>query len=116
MQRQLQSLIHPTFLIDTPWPWLIQYPRYLAAVRQRLTRLVSGGLRKRISATAELQPWLDRYQQKVREHQQQRRTDPMLLHFRWMLEEFRVQLFAQKLGTAIGVSATKLDEQFRRIS
>lgn len=116
MQRQLQSLIHPTFLIDTPWPWLIQYPRYLAAVRQRLTRLASGGLRNELSATAELQPWLDRYQQKVREHQQQRRTDPMLLHFRWMLEEFRVQLFAQKLGTAISVSATKLDEQFRRIS
>jgi ATP-dependent helicase HrpA len=116
MQRQIQSLIHPTFLIDTPWPWLIQYPRYLAAVRQRLTRLASGGLRNELSATAELQPWLDRYQQKVREHQQQRRTDPMLLHFRWMLEEFRVQLFAQKLGTAVSVSATKLDEQFRRIS
>jgi ATP-dependent helicase HrpA len=116
MQRQLQGLIHPTFLIDTPWPWLIQYPRYLAAIRQRLTRLSSGGLRNELAATAELQPWLERFSQKTREHQQQRRTDPLLLHFRWMLEEFRVQLFAQKLGTAISISAAKLEEQFRRIS
>lgn len=116
MQRQLQALIHPTFLIDTPWPWLIQYPRYLAAIRQRLTRLASGGLRNELSATAEIQPWLERFERKTQEHRQQRRIDPMLLHFRWMLEEFRVQLFAQKLGTAISISAAKLDEQFRRIS
>ncbi|MFM7055677.1 MAG: ATP-dependent RNA helicase HrpA [Planctomycetota bacterium] len=116
MQRQLQGLIHPTFLIDTPWPWLIQYPRYLTAIRQRLTRLTSGGLRNELAAAAELQPWLERFDQKAREHQQQRRLDPLLLHVRWMLEEFRVQLFAQKLGTAISISAAKLDEQFRRIS
>jgi ATP-dependent helicase HrpA len=40
----------------------------------------------------------------------------MLLHLRWMLEEFRVQLFAQKLGTAISVSAAKLEVQLRRVS
>jgi ATP-dependent helicase HrpA len=40
----------------------------------------------------------------------------MLQHVRWMLEEYRVQLFAQKLGTAISISAAKLDEQFLRIS
>ena len=116
MQRQLAGLIHASFLIDTPWPWLIQYPRYLAAIRQRLTRLSSGGLKTELAAMAELKPWLERFEQKVREHQLQRRTDPMLLHLRWMLEEFRVQLFAQKLGTAISVSAAKLDDQLRRIS
>lgn len=116
MQRQLTGLLHASFLIDTPWPWLIQYPRYLGAIRQRLTRLSSGGLKTELTAAAELQPWLDRFDQKVREHQQQRRTDPMLLHLRWMLEEFRVQLFAQKLGTAISVSGAKLEEQLRRVS
>jgi ATP-dependent helicase HrpA len=29
--------------------------------------------------------------------------------FRWMVEEFRVSLFAQELGTAEPVSAVKLD-------
>ncbi|MFN7869958.1 MAG: DUF3418 domain-containing protein [Planctomyces sp.] len=40
----------------------------------------------------------------------------MLEHLRWMIEEYRVQLFAQKLGTAISVSPTKLEEQFVRVS
>lgn len=91
-------------------------PAVSCAIRQRLTRLSSGGLKTELTAAAELQPWLDRFDQKVREHQQQRRTDPMLLHLRWMLEEFRVQLFAQKLGTAISVSGAKLEEQLRRVS
>ena len=116
MQAQLNGLIYATFLIDTPWPWLIQIPRYLTAIRQRLVRLGSGGLRTELGLEGELSPWIARYEQKVREHQQQRRVDPMLQHVRWMLEEYRVQLFAQKLGTAISISAAKLDEQFLRIS
>ena len=31
--------------------------------------------------------------------------------FRWMVEEFRVSLFAQELGTAAPVSPKRLDEQ-----
>jgi len=116
LQQQLAGLVTPDFLAVTPWPWLIQFPRYLAAIRQRLLRLGSGGLRTEMSLEAELQPWLMKYEQKRREHQRQQRVDPMLEHLRWMIEEFRVQLFAQKLGTAISVSQTKLEEQFVRVS
>ena len=38
--------------------------------------------------------------------------DPALLEYRWMLEEFRVSLFAQKLGTSMPVSGKRLDQQF----
>ena len=116
LQQQLAGLITADFLTAVPWPWLIQFPRYLTAVRQRLVRLGSGGLRTEMNLEAELQPWLAKYDMKRREHQRQQRTDPMLEHLRWMLEEYRVQLFAQKLGTAISVSPTKLEEQFIRVS
>jgi ATP-dependent helicase HrpA len=33
-----------------------------------------------------------------------------------MLEEYRVSLFAQKLGTAIAVSTKKLEEQWQRVT
>lgn len=115
MKSQLSLLIHPTFLIDTPWPWLIQYPRYFAGIRQRLQRLSSGGLKTEQSLEGQFAPWLARYEQKLQEHTRQHRIDPMLTHFRWMLEEFRIQLFAQKLGTAISVSAAKLEEHWARI-
>ena len=116
LQQQLSGLISSDFLAVTPWPWLIQFPRYLTAIRQRLIRLGSGGLRTELNLEAELQPWLMKYEQKRREHQRQQRVDPMLEHLRWMIEEYRVQLFAQKLGTAISVSPTKLEEQFVRVS
>ncbi len=35
--------------------------------------------------------------------------------YRWMLEEFRVSLFAQELGTAQTVSAKRLDEQWGKV-
>ncbi len=115
MKAQLAALVHPTFLIDTPWPWLIQHPRYFAGIRQRLQRLSSGGLKTEQSLESEFAPWLARYEQKLKDHQRQQQLDPMLNHFRWMLEEFRIQLFAQKLGTAVSVSAAKLEEQWGRI-
>ncbi len=34
--------------------------------------------------------------------------------YRWMLEEFRVSLFAQELGTAQSISAKRLEEQWAR--
>jgi ATP-dependent helicase HrpA len=35
--------------------------------------------------------------------------------FRWMIEEFKVSLFAQELGTAVPVSAKRLDEKWERV-
>ena len=115
MKAQLSALVYPAFLIETPWPWLIQYPRYFMGIRQRLQRLTSGGLKTEQSLEAEFAPWLARSEQTLKDHQRQQRIDPMLIHYRWMLEEFRIQLFAQKLGTAISVSAAKLEEQWARI-
>ncbi len=115
LRQQLAELVHPTFLIDTPWPWLIQYPRYFMAMGARLQRLSSGGLKTEQSLLRDLQVYLNRYQQRLRDHQKIGRSDPMLQHFRWMLEEYRVSLFAQKLGTAISVSSARLDEQWAKV-
>jgi ATP-dependent helicase HrpA len=41
--------------------------------------------------------------------------DPKLMHLRWMLEEYRVSLFAQKLGTAIPVSPKRLEQQWAKL-
>jgi len=35
--------------------------------------------------------------------------------FRWMIEEFKVSLFAQELGTAAPVSSKRLDQQLEII-
>ena len=42
-------------------------------------------------------------------------VDPELETLRWMIEEYRVSLFAQKLGTVIKVSPTRLDKQLAKV-
>ena len=116
MQQQLNALLHSRFLEDTPWPWLIQFPRYMTCIRKRLDRLNSGGLNRERLLEQDFAQYATRYVQRQQEHRKQRLQDPMLEHYRWMLEEFRVSLFAQKLGTAIKVSGRKLDEQWERVS
>ena len=39
-----------------------------------------------------------------------------MVRYRWMLEEFRVSLFAQSLGTVARVSEKRLDELWREAS
>ncbi|MEZ6042668.1 MAG: DUF3418 domain-containing protein [Planctomycetaceae bacterium] len=115
MKSQLSELFHQNTLGETPWPWLIQFPRYLTTIRQRIQRLNSGGLRTEQSLQREFSPWSERYTNLKAQLQQTNRTSAMLNHYRWMLEEYRVSLFAQKLGTAIQVSTRKLDEQWERV-
>jgi len=38
-----------------------------------------------------------------------------LEEFRWLLEEFKVSLFAQELGTAEPVSARRLEQRLERL-
>lgn len=116
MRDQLAALMHADTLITTPWPWLIQFPRYFNAIRHRLLRLTSGGLKTELSLERDFAPYVNRFVQRRAEHLQRGLRDPMLDHYRWMLEEYRVSLFAQKLGTAIAVSPAKLDEHWVRVS
>ncbi|APZ92002.1 ATP-dependent RNA helicase HrpA [Fuerstiella marisgermanici] len=115
MERQLAELFHSKFLQDTPWPWLIQFTRYMTGIRMRLDRLNSGGIRNEDLRLREFAPYADRFLIRRAEMQKQQRNDPMLDHYGWMLEEFRLTVFAQKLGTAIKVSGKLLDEQWERV-
>ncbi|MFY9254617.1 MAG: ATP-dependent RNA helicase HrpA [Fuerstiella sp.] len=116
MLQQLSELVHPRFLETTPWPWLVQLPRYMTCIRMRLDRLNSGGLNKEQTMLQDFSRYHLRYVERRQEHAKQNHIDPMLDHYRWMLEEFRVSLFASKLGTAIKVSGPKLDEHWQKVS
>jgi len=113
MKRQLNTLVHGSFLAKTPWAWLIQLPRYFECIQNRLQRMNSGGL----ATEQELFNTVNRHATRLSDRQRLENQDTSLLeHYRWMLEEFRVSLYAPKLGTAIKVSAEKLDEHWQTIS
>ena len=115
VERQLAHLVFRGFMPATDWPALLEVPRYLEALALRLQKIRRGGsgdARK----LALFEPLWIRYARRAREHHERGRRDAELARYRWMLEEFRVSLFAQELGTACRVSEKRLDEQWRKVA
>jgi len=111
IKSQLGGLIYPGFVRDTPDQWLQEYPRYLKAIAQRLDKLGSQLQKDRVW-TLELTGYLEKLQQKQDKHKKEGKYDPELLLYRWMLEEYRVSLFAQQLGTQVPVSDKRMAKQW----
>jgi len=111
---QIERLLHPGFLRDTPAQWLAQFPRYFKALQQRVERL--GGQADKDQSNTQL---LLRLWQPLGD-QLDCRAGLLLLaepaaHYRWLLEEFRVSLFAQQLGTRAPVSEKRLKAQWQEV-
>jgi ATP-dependent helicase HrpA len=115
MQAQLARLVHGRFIADTPFERLTQYPRYLKAASLRLDKLRADPARDARNL-AELGPLESAW---LRELASQRKgggtPDPQLDQFRWLLEELRVQLFAQELRTPVPVSSKRLSKMWQTI-
>ncbi|MGB5209184.1 MAG: ATP-dependent RNA helicase HrpA [Gammaproteobacteria bacterium] len=113
LRYQLGGLVYPGFLLDTPTEWLGQCPRFLQAVHLRLDKLAAGDARD-VALTNSLAP----FQARLRERLQQTnsiRQLPSLTLYRWMVEECRVSLFAQTLGTSIKISPQRLERQWEKV-
>jgi ATP-dependent helicase HrpA len=109
---QLQHLLAPGFLTQTPWAWLIHIPRYLRAIARRLDKLTSGGSPRDVQQLPSLLPRWERCKQRLVAFQSRRLYARELETYRWMVEEYRVLLFAQELGTSLSVSEKRLDKQW----
>ena len=114
-RRQLDGLVHHGFLAATPDYAFASLPRYLEALRVRLEKLRRGGANDS-RRLAEILPLQQRLEWRVRDTRARGRRDAELARHRWMLEEYRVSVFAQELGTAFSVSRKKLDEQWSRVA
>ncbi len=119
LRIQLDNLLGPGFLLETPWDRLVAMPRYLSAVVKRLQKLQAGagaGADGRdVSAFRTVAPLWNRYAQQATADREHGRADAELERFRWMIEELRVSLFAQELGTAEKVSAQRLEQQWAKV-
>ena len=113
MRSQLAALWHPHFLQEAPAEQVLQYGRYVEALQKRLERL-RGCVPRDQQAVAQLQ----KYWQPVCEWQQKKTlaewTDAQR-ELRWLLEEWRIALFAQPMKTREPVSEKKVAELFRSI-
>lgn len=114
VKAQLQQLVYKGFIKDTPLVRLLEYPRYLQAILIRLDKLGQQQAKDRAS-TEELQNLWEQYQQKADDLSSQKIMNPELEAYRWLLEEYRVSLFAQVLKTKVPVSAKRLRKHWELV-
>jgi ATP-dependent helicase HrpA len=98
MEQDVARLMPADFLARTPHTRLAHLHRYLRAIQIRAERASLNAAKdtEKAMQLAPFRDWERRVPAEVREP------------FRWLLEEFRVSLFAQELGTAQPVSAQRL--------
>ena len=114
IKAQLGNLVYPGFVRETPGEWLKEIPRYLKAIEQRFDKIAAQLQRDRVW-TGELAAAWEQYQARAAKHAQEGKRDPQLVLYRWMLEEYRVSLFAQQLGTKMAVSDKRLGKQWSQV-
>ncbi len=110
LREQSQRLLAAGFLRETPWQWLSEYPRYFQGMRARVDKLKSGGVAKDKKlfepvATA----WQSHHRLAASDAAHQPAIQQQLSELRWMIEELRVSIFAQQLGTKVSVSPKKVN-------
>ncbi|WP_186033418.1 ATP-dependent RNA helicase HrpA [Burkholderia gladioli] len=105
MMAQLGALVGKRFVIDTPYPQLAHFPRYLKGIAMRIDKLKADAARD-ARQLAEFAPLNQQYQRAL--SQRGGAADARLTEFRWLLEELRISLFAQELRTPMPVSVKRL--------
>ncbi len=99
LDADLDRLVPDDVLARTPHAQLLHLPRYLRAIEIRAER-ASFNPAKDAEKAKLLEPWQD-WPHRV----PAANREP----FRWLLEEYRVAIFAQELGTAQPVSPKRLE-------
>jgi ATP-dependent helicase HrpA len=111
VRQQLEDLLAPGWIQHTPDGWWQQLPKYLRAITRRLERA-----RGDVERDRRLQAQVEPYALQARNLKLSADLDMPVAErerLRWMLEEFRLSLFAQDLRTLMPVSARRLDAQLQ---
>jgi ATP-dependent helicase HrpA len=107
IESQVDGIIHSGFITEAGARRLPDLARYLSAADHRITRLPDDPGRDlvRLQAITRMQ---GAYEGLLDRLPPARRADPEVARIRWMIEELRVSVFAQQLGTAYPVSEQRI--------
>ncbi|RFA28363.1 ATP-dependent RNA helicase HrpA [Alkalilimnicola ehrlichii] len=114
LKEQLEHLIYVGFVSATPYHWLQHLPRFLEGAERRLNKLRADPARDQAGLSV-IRPLWQRYLERRALHAKKGIDDPALQHFRWLLEEYRISLFAQELRTSVPISGKRLEQAWKDV-
>lgn len=103
IKSQLAGLIYPNFVAKTGYARLPDIHRYLQAIDKRIDKLAQDVNRDR-AAMLRVEQCQQAYQQLLAKLPKSKPHSADVLEIRYMIEELRVSLFAQQLGTKYPIS------------
>ena len=111
---ELAALLPPRFLEHIPFLRLPHLQRYLKALQLRAERAALNPLKDQERAR-QVAPYAAALQQLQNQASRSPATRREFEELRWMIEEYKVSVFAQELGTAVPVSPKRLEQQLQRL-
>ncbi len=114
MRVDLDFLLPKRFLEKTPFERLEHLARYLKAMLIRAERAVLNPSKDQ-EKTRLVLPFAEELRRQMSRADLGPSEGKRVAEFRWMLEEFKVSVFAQELGTAQPVSAKRLREHLEQM-
>ncbi|MDY5584717.1 MAG: DUF3418 domain-containing protein, partial [Arcanobacterium sp.] len=112
IRHQLSQLIYPGFIGKTPDTFLADLPRFIQAAQYRLEKAALNPDKdfENTELVSELTAELHAERESFTLMPFDQARDNTLTEVRWLLEELRVSLFAQQLGTRVKVSPQRIEK------
>ena len=107
MLEEVNALLPKRFLATVPYRHLLHLPRYLRATMIRSERANLNGAREQ-ERIRQVIPFIQALVKARQRNDLSPAQTDALAEFRWMIEELKVSLFAQELGTPQPVSPKRL--------
>ncbi|MEQ3658516.1 MAG: ATP-dependent RNA helicase HrpA [Glaciecola sp.] len=107
IKAQLSRLVYRGFVFDFGIHRLDDWNRYVTALQQRMDKLKVDPNRDRLNQL-EVEKADSKYQEVLSKYKKQGLATNQLNEVEWMLEEFKVSLFAQQLGTSMPISLKRI--------
>ncbi len=114
IKAQLSGLVFRGFVTANSWKRLPDVLRYLHGIDRRLEKLAIDPHRDR-TQMGRVENVQQQWQQWLVKLSQQQKQSPEVQEIRWMIEELRISLFAQQLGTLYPVSDKRILQNMEQI-
>jgi ATP-dependent helicase HrpA len=116
VRKDLDSLVPQHFLEIYDGELLLRLPRYMKAIQIRAERATNDPEKDK-KKMAQAEDFINAHEEMVQSllHQSSRDKRVAVEEFRWMVEEFKISLFAQELKTLFPVSRKRLEEKRKEI-
>ena len=114
IKKQLSNLVYKGFVADSGYKRLADVYRYLLAIEKRIEKLMGNVTKDRQSMNI-IEEVENQYEKWVNSLPQIVRSKDSVINIRWMIEELRVNLFAQQLGTPYPISPKRVKQQIELV-